>query len=265
MRTAGCVVEMRVAGCVVRVRVAGCAIEMRVAVCFVEPWVTYDKESANDFELNGQEREEMDEEEEILCDARFAVREASLPMDAVSTVPFIPTSKREDIVFPILPYEIFRAVMCECTTTDAWPCAMEPHWVSVNRKYVRRPGSTSWPRRLFGCSGKERHWCILRVYMEMDIRLYPHDSQILRSATTVFMLYEWPLPCWLPELHQERDVGDFANILLYNDHVEVAFEISMKSAQSANEAVISERSQSILPYTQIDMFFHLVEKSGILL
>ncbi|VDM50876.1 unnamed protein product [Toxocara canis] len=102
----------------------------------------------------------------------------------------------------------------------------------------------------------------MRAYMEMGMRLYPHDSQILRSATTVFMQYEWPLPCWLSELHQEHDVGDFANILLCYDHLEVAFEILMKSVQSANEAVISERSRSILPYTQIDMFFRLVEKSG---
>lgn len=60
---------------------------------------------------------------------------------------------------------------------------------------------------------------------------------------------------------QERDVGDFVNILLSFGHLESALDALTKAVESASECLVSEHARSILPYTQIDMFFHLVAKS----
>uniref|UniRef100_F1KRP3 Nuclear pore complex protein Nup160 n=1 Tax=Ascaris suum TaxID=6253 RepID=F1KRP3_ASCSU len=206
--------------------------------------------------------------EAALCDARYAVLEASLSADSPPTVSCIPPSKPEEVfkklvekklfdhawlmssIFSIPPYTIIEAVTYECIKVDASSDDVEPHWIAINRRYVDEVGS-----------GKDRHWSIMRSYVEMGRRLYPNDSRILRSASMTFMQYEWPLPCWLSALHQERDVGDFVNILLSFGHLESALDALTKAVESASECLVSEHARSILPYTQIDMFFHLVAKS----
>lgn len=153
--------------------------------------------------------------------------------------------------FDVAPYHIIAAVTRECIQHDSHPEKVEPIWIASNQKYQDK-----------NIGGKDGCWLLLRAYIETARRSWPSDSRIIHAATEELLQHEWSIPYWLAALHEESDLGDYLNLLLTYGRLSDAFASLEKNVEAITNTVISNRAQTILPYTAIDHLFHLTEKSG---
>ncbi|OZC07683.1 hypothetical protein X798_05319 [Onchocerca flexuosa] len=152
-------------------------------------------------------------------------------------------------VFDLKPYLLLKAVTEECIHLDAKPLKGEPRWVAKNRKFLKKIPSL-----------RERHWAILRGYVEVAMRRCPEDFKILWTVTYVFLQYQWHIPPWLSNCYEDRCAAEYAYLLIMFDHLHLAYETLKKKIISEAKKITSRNSQSSIPATEIDWLLWLISK-----
>ncbi|KAK6102919.1 Nucleoporin Nup120/160 family protein [Brugia pahangi] len=152
-------------------------------------------------------------------------------------------------VFDLKPYPLLKAVTVECIHLDAKPPKGEPWWVAKNRKFVRKIPSL-----------RERHWAILRGYVEVAMRRCPEDFTILWTVTYVFLQHQWHIPPWLSNCYEDRCAAQYAYLLIMFDHLHLACETLKKKITLESKKITSRNSHCLIPATEIDWVLWLISK-----
>ncbi|VDK68116.1 unnamed protein product [Onchocerca ochengi] len=152
-------------------------------------------------------------------------------------------------VFDLKPYLLLKAVTEECIHLDAKPLKGEPRWVAKNRKFLKKIPSL-----------RERHWAILRGYVEVAMRRCPEDFKILWTVTYVFLQHQWHIPPWLSNCYEDRCAAEYAYLLIMFDHLHLAYETLKKKITLEAKKITSRNSQSFIPATEIDWLLWLISK-----
>ncbi|MCP9261467.1 hypothetical protein DINM_004472 [Dirofilaria immitis] len=119
-------------------------------------------------------------------------------------------------VFDLKPYPLLKAVTEECIHLDAKPPKGESRWVAKNRKFLRKIPSL-----------RERHWAILRGYVEVAMRRCPEDFKVLWTVTYVFLQYQWHIPPWLSNFYEDRCAAEYAYLLIMFDRISINAEVDL--------------------------------------
>ncbi|EJW84690.1 hypothetical protein WUBG_04398 [Wuchereria bancrofti] len=152
-------------------------------------------------------------------------------------------------VFDLKPYPLLKAVTVECIHLDAKPPKGEPSWVAKNRKFVRKIPSL-----------RERHWAILRGYVEVAMRRCPEDFTVLWTVTYVFLQHQWHIPPWLSNCYEDKCAAQYAYLLIMFDHLHLACETLKKKITLESKKITSRNSQCLIPATEIDWVLWLISK-----
>uniref|UniRef100_A0A158Q7J8 Nucleoporin_N domain-containing protein n=1 Tax=Elaeophora elaphi TaxID=1147741 RepID=A0A158Q7J8_9BILA len=152
-------------------------------------------------------------------------------------------------VFDLKPYPLLKAVTMECIHLDAKPPKGEPYWVAKNRKFVKKVPSL-----------RDRHWAILRGYMEVAMKKHIEDFKILWTVTFVFLENQWHIPPWLSNCYEERCAAQYAYLLIMFDHLHLASETLKKKIVSETMKITSQTSQCSIPVTEVDWLLWLISK-----
>ncbi|KAM3720028.1 Nuclear pore complex protein [Dirofilaria immitis] len=152
-------------------------------------------------------------------------------------------------VFDLKPYPLLKAVTEECIHLDAKPPKGESRWVAKNRKFLRKIPSL-----------RERHWAILRGYVEVAMRRCPEDFKVLWTVTYVFLQYQWHIPPWLSNFYEDRCAAEYAYLLIMFDRLHLAYETLKNKIILETKKITSRNSQSSIPATEIDWLLWLISK-----
>ncbi|EFO22252.2 hypothetical protein LOAG_06232 [Loa loa] len=152
-------------------------------------------------------------------------------------------------VFDLKPYPLLKSVTVECIHLDARPPKCEPWWVAKNRKFVKKIPSL-----------RERHWAILRGYVEVAMRRCPEDFKILWTVTFVFLQHQWHMPPWLSNCYEDRCPAQYAYLLIMFDHLHLACETLKKKIILETKKITSRNSHCSIPATEIDWVLWLISK-----
>uniref|UniRef100_A0A915PSA8 Uncharacterized protein n=1 Tax=Setaria digitata TaxID=48799 RepID=A0A915PSA8_9BILA len=152
-------------------------------------------------------------------------------------------------VFDLKPYPLLRAVSEECIYLDARPPKGEARWVAKNQKFLRKIPNL-----------RERHWAILRGYIEVAIRRCPEDFKVLWTVTYVLLQYQWHIPPWLSNCYEDRCAAEYAYLLIMFDHLHLAYETLKRKVVLETKKITSRDSQTSIPTIEIDWLLWLISK-----
>ena len=106
------------------------------------------------------------------------------------------------------PYSLLEAVIFQAMRSDEEDdedeeTNQESVWMVFNRQFLNDSNgfqSNSCLYKLQSCLNLRNykiHWRIVISYVDLALKLYPHDSQILRTAAYAFLKYSIKIPIWL--------------------------------------------------------------------
>ncbi|VDM94978.1 unnamed protein product [Thelazia callipaeda] len=142
------------------------------------------------------------------------------------------------LVFDLKLSTVLQAVTKECIYLDASPSKGEPRWVARNQSFIKNTSGL-----------RERHWAILRGYMEVAMR-YAQDSEVLRTVTLVLLGHQW----------HTRYPAEYAYLLIMYDRLQSACEILEKKVILETRNITSKNSRTSIPVTEIDWLLWLIDK-----
>uniref|UniRef100_A0A914L7G2 Nuclear pore complex protein Nup160 homolog n=2 Tax=Meloidogyne incognita group TaxID=654580 RepID=A0A914L7G2_MELIC len=144
-----------------------------------------------------------------------------------------------------------------------------PEWVFCNSNFIRD----------LSIGGNQKpHWRIVISYLDLSLKLSPHDSSILRTVANVFLKFSIKLPGWLVQRYSEINFGDLLRLLIDYGDLSDAFSILLvqietikkhlneKTAQQIIINPLTKSSEgpdeilSLLPLVHIEMLFQIAEK-----
>uniref|UniRef100_A0A1I8B7X5 ER membrane protein complex subunit 1 n=1 Tax=Meloidogyne hapla TaxID=6305 RepID=A0A1I8B7X5_MELHA len=144
-----------------------------------------------------------------------------------------------------------------------------PEWVFCNKSFIRD---------LTIGGNQKPHWRIVISYLDLSLKLSPHDASILRTVANVFLKFSIKLPFWLIQKYAEVNFGDLLRLLIDYGDLSDAFSILLVQIEKAKKYLNEKTAQqiiidplskcsegpyellSLLPFVHIDMLFQMAER-----
>ncbi|KAF7637423.1 hypothetical protein Mgra_00003167 [Meloidogyne graminicola] len=143
-----------------------------------------------------------------------------------------------------------------------------PEWVFCNRSFIRDLN--------IGESNQQPHWRIVISYLDLSLKIFPHDTSILRTIANTFLKFSIKLPVWLVQRYSEINFGDLLRLLIDFGDFSDAFSILLDQIETLKKHLKERTTKQIinnplaknnnegpfeiLPLPHIELLLQLAEK-----